>query len=400
MQIMHRTILTASGIASRTLLDSSRLSSIVLRRMTSSDQGLDRTVVPKEDVIRFVRECLCKVGVTTEDSQTVGHHLMTADYSGHFSHGMNRLRMYVEDIECKVTDVAAKPQVLTDFQAIALVNGHNGLGHVIGKFSMELAIEKAKKFGIGMVATRGSNHYGICGYYTMMAIEQGLIGFSCTNTSPLMAPTRSKAKGLGTNPLSLGMGGLDGDHFHLDMATTAVALGKIELALRKNESIPSGWALGTDGKVTTDAENAYKASLLMPLGGKEHTSGYKGYGLAAMVEILCGILSGSDFGPNIRDWTVKEKPADLGQCFMAINPEAFCYGSKDRLSKLLRQLRELPPAGDKPVLVAGDPERAAKQRVDQEGGITYHPNQLKDSKELAEKLGIEPMKLLSKKMIH
>ena len=238
---------------------------------------------------------------------------------------------------------------------------------VIGKFCMELAMEKARNFGIGMVSARRSNHYGICGYYTSMAIEQGLIGFSCTNTSPLMVPTRGKAVGLGTNPLSLGMGASDGDHFLLDMATTAVALGKIELALRKNEPVPPGWALGSDGQVTTDAEDAYAASLLMPLGGEERHSGYKGYGLGLMVEVLCGVLSGGEFGPNIRQWKDKTKIANLGQCFMAINPEAFGSGSKDRLSTLLKQLRSTPPTGDKPVLVAGDPEKAAMERCGQAG---------------------------------
>lgn len=259
---------------------------------------------------------------------------------------------------------------------------------------METAIDKAKKFGIGMVAARGSNHYGICGYYTMMAMEQGLIGFTCTNTSPLMAPTRSMKAGLGTNPLSLGMAACDGDGFVLDMATTAVALGKIELAIRKGEEIPEGWALGPDGNATRNAEEAYNASLLMPLGGAERNSGYKGYGLGLMVEILCGILTGSQFGPNIRAWKTGDKVADLGQCFMAINPEAFASGSKERLSSLLQQLRSLPTADEEPVLIAGEPERLHMNKVDMEGGITYHPNQLKASEEFAKHMGVRPMKLV------
>jgi len=283
-----------------------------------------------------------------------------------------------------------------NFQAIALVDGKNALGQVVGKYCMDLAIEKAKKFGIGMVAARGSNHYGICGYYTMMAMEQDLIGFTCTNTSPLMVPTRGMKAGLGTNPLSLGMAACDGDEFVLDMATTAVALGKIELAIRKGEDIPEGWALGPDGKVTRNAEEAFKASLLMPLGGVEHNSGYKGYGLGLMVEILCGILAGSHFGPNIRPWKTGDKVADLGQCFMAINPEAFAHGSKERLTMLLKQLRDLPASGEMPILIAGDPERQHMKKVDMEGGITYHPNQLEASEEFAKHMGVEPMKLVSK----
>ncbi|XP_076183040.1 putative oxidoreductase YjmC [Ptiloglossa arizonensis] len=387
-------IFTALRIAPRFHADTSKLDGCIARRMNTG--RYDDTVVAKEEVIRFISSCLCKAGAPIENARIVAHHLMTSDYRGHFSHGMNRVAMYVQDIENKVTDPIAKPKTVTDFQAIALVNGNNGMGHVIGKFCMELAIEKAKKFGIGMVSARGSNHYGICGYYTMMAIEQDMIGFSCTNTSPLVAPTRSKAKGLGTNPLSLGMGGLDGDQFVLDMATSAVALGKIELAVTKKEPIPEGWALGSDGKITTNPEDAYKASLLMPLGGEERNSGYKGYGLATMVEILCGILAGSKFGPNVRQWKDNNAIADLGQCFIAIDPRAFGTGSKERLSTLLKQLRELPIAGDKSVLVAGDPERTNMARVDKEGGIAYHPNQLKVSEELAKRLGVEPMKLLPK----
>lgn len=278
------------------------------------------------------------------------------------------------------------------------MDGCNGMGQVIGKFCMNLAIEKAKKFGIGMVVARGSNHYGISGYYSLMAMEQGMIGFNCTNTSPLMVPTRSKKSALGTNPLSFGMSASCDDEFVLDMANTTVALGKIELAKRKDEKIPKGWAIDKAGKVTTDPDEALEVSGLMPLGGEEKTSGYKGYGLATMVEILCGVLSGSEFGPNIRKWKGNDhRVANLGQCFMAINPEVFAPGAKDRLTQLLKQLRELPKAGDKPILVAGDPERISMNRVDSEGGIAYHPNQIQNSADFAKQMGVEPMKLIKKK---
>lgn len=277
-----------------------------------------------------------------------------------------------------------------------MVDGQNGLGQIVGKYCMELAIKKAKEYGIGMVSARGSNHFGICGYYTLMAMEENLIGFNCTNTSPLMAPTRSKKAALGTNPISLGMAAENGDEFLLDIATTAVALGKVELAARKNEPIPSGWALDGHGKVTTSPTDAYDANLLMPLGGEERFSGYKGYGLATMVEVLCGILSGSQFGPNIRAWKKGDEIANLGHCFMAIDPNAFCSGSKERLSVLLRQLRELPKSGELSVLVAGDKERCAMAKVDKDGGITYHPNQIRDSAKFAELMNVSPMKLVPK----
>lgn len=273
-----------------------------------------------------------------------------------------------------------------------MVDGQNGLGQVVGKYSMELAINKAKKFGIGMVSTRGSNHYGICGYYTLMAANEGLIGLSCTNTSPLQVPTRSCESALGTNPLSIAMKS-NNDEFVLDMATTAVALGKIEIASRKNETIPDGWALDNSGKITNDANEALESARLLPLGGIENNSGYKGYGLAVMIEILCGILSGSKFGPNIRNWKASQGVADLGHCFIAINPNVFCPGSHDRMDMLLNQLRQMPTNSNDRVMVAGDPENASIKHVDQVGGITYHENQIKACNELAETLGVMKLQL-------
>ncbi|XP_057320353.1 uncharacterized oxidoreductase YjmC [Microplitis mediator] len=379
-------------------------SSIVYQRRITKCTGnnnehlqVDDLVIPKQEVIRFISESMHKVGAIQEDAQVVAHHLMTADYRGHFSHGMNRLQMYINDIENKLTSPTVKPQIVNDFQAIALVDGKNGLGQVIGKYSMELAIKKAEKYGIGMVSTRGSNHYGICGYYTLMAMEKNLIGFSCTNSSPLMVPTRATAAALGTNPLSIGMRGHN-DEFVLDMATTAVALGKIEVALNKEQSIPRGWALGRDGKITTDSAEAIESSKLMPLGGAEEHSGYKGYGLGVMVELLCGILSGSFYGPNIRSWKDSNRTANLGHCFMAIDPKAFGSGAENRLSHLLCQLRALPVNEESDsVLVAGDMERKAMAKVDTSGGIEYHKNQIKICNDIADRLDIGRMEFIKKK---
>ncbi|XP_063984545.1 uncharacterized oxidoreductase YjmC [Diachasmimorpha longicaudata] len=368
-------------------------------RRTSADHfwrmrstGVTGLLITKDEVVRFVAECMERVGADGNHSKIVAHHLMTADYRGHFSHGMNRMPMYVKDIESKRTDPHGQPKIVNDFQATALVEGQNGLGQVIGKFSMELAIKKAKTFGIGMVSARGSNHYGICGYYSLMAAEEGLIGFTCTNTSPLLVPTRSTEASLGTNPLSLAMRSHDGkDEFALDMATTAVALGKIEVAVTKGQDIPEGWALGDDGKLTKNPVEAYQTAKLMPLGGTEENSGYKGYGLATMVEVLCGVLSGGQFGKNIRRWKEDDRIANLGHCFMAIDPKVFAPGAGERLGQLLGELRGLSTAGDEGVMVAGDPERKAMARVDQEGGIRYHENQIKICDQVAENLQIKPL---------
>lgn len=245
----------------------------------------------------------------------------------------------------------------------------------------------------------GSNHYGIAGYYTLRAEKAGCIGISMTNTSPLMSPTRSVGAALGTNPISLAAPANNGDHFCLDMATTAVAVGKIEIQRRKKLPIPNGWAQDPHGIVTTDADLAFNTGCLMPLGGTEVTSGYKGYGLGALVEILCGISAGSKFGPHIRKWTHAgaDSEADLGQVFIAVDPNCFAPGFTDRVTELNGDLRGMTPADpSKPVLVAGDPERAHEKQVKDEGGIRYHPNQIKTCHSLSDKLKITKIRFVNK----
>lgn len=270
--------------------------------------------------------------------------LIEADHRGHFSHGMNRLEMYVNDLTCGVVDGYAKPEILKQTPATAWVNGNNALGAVVGNFCMQLAIDKAKKIGIGMVSAKGSNHYGIAGWYTTMAQRHGLIGISMTNTSPLMSPTRSKDVALGTNPISFAAPAKQNDGFVLDMATTTVAVGKIEMKRRKNESMPLGWAQDKDGKPTTDATVGFVAGCLTPLGGAEETSGFKGYGLGVMVETLCGVLSGAMLSHQIRKWNLgpSDTVANLGQVFIAIDPKAFSPDFNDRSSLLLNHLRDMP----------------------------------------------------------
>nr|XP_023023118.1 uncharacterized protein LOC111511334 [Leptinotarsa decemlineata] len=240
----------------------------------------DDPIVCLDEARRFMVDCFKAVGCNQNHAEIVAENLLAADYRGHYSHGMNRL---------------------------------------------------------------DSNHFGIAGIYSLQAIERGFLGMSFTNTSPFMVPTRSKEVALGTNPISLGAPGLNGDSFVLDMATTAVAVGKIEIQRRKNEPIPSGWALNNDGRLETDANIAYDAGKLLPLGGEELNSGYKGYGLGMMVEIFCGILSGSKYGPNIRKWSAFSEIADNGQAFIAIDPNAFASGFEERMSDLMGTLRKMEP---------------------------------------------------------
>ncbi|XP_069681972.1 uncharacterized oxidoreductase YjmC-like [Periplaneta americana] len=362
---------------------------------TVSSMAASRGVVPVQEAKRFMVDAMTAVGTLHDHAEQLADVLVAADYKGHFSHGLNRLDMYVADIEHKTTEPNAKPSLLKESPATAWVDGNNGLGPVVGNFCMDLAIKKAKNVGVGWVVAKRSNHYGIAGWYSRTALDRGLLGMSFTNTSPLMSPTRAKQSALGTNPLSLAAPGKNGDSFVLDMATTAVAVGKIEVQRRKGEPIAEGWAQDPEGRITTDADLAFKTSCLMPLGGAEITSGYKGYGLGLLVETFCGILAGATFGPNIRRWMENtDRPADLGQCFVAIDPQCFAPGFEDRMSELMDYLRGMQPSEQsKPVLVPGDPERNHMKMVDEEGGIRYHENQLKASAALATQLSITPMQL-------
>ncbi|KAJ3649959.1 hypothetical protein Zmor_021672 [Zophobas morio] len=365
---------------------------VARRKMSIKILDIGTPIVALSDARRFISDCMVAVGTPREYGDILAENLIEADYRGHYSHGMNRLDMYVRDVQGGLCDPKAAPCIIKETPATAWVNGNNGLGAVVGIYCMDLAIEKAKKSGIGMVVVKESNHYGIAGKYSLQAMEQGLLGMSFTNTSPLMAPTRAKGSALGTNPLSLGAPAANGDSFVLDMATTAVAVGKIEIQKRKHEPIPEGWAQDESGNITMDAHVAYDAKRLMPLGGPELNSGYKGYGLGVLVEIFCGMLGGSAYGPNIRKWGDSSKKADLGQCFIAIDPGCFAPGFPERLSDFMGFLRNMEPADPaKPVLVPGDPERLHMASVDEAGGVRYVQDQLDTCKSLAESLKVKPL---------
>uniref|UniRef100_A0A182TC41 Malate dehydrogenase n=1 Tax=Anopheles maculatus TaxID=74869 RepID=A0A182TC41_9DIPT len=367
------------------------------RRTMSSSAAAKQGLVAVEEARRFMVDCLVRSKTPLAHAKQQADLLVEADYRGHFSHGMNRLEMYINDLHKNACSGEAVPTILNETPATAWVDGNNGLGAVVGNFCMDLAIRKAKEVGVGWVCAKRSNHYGIAGWYTLRAMNAGCIGMSMTNTSPLASPTRSKEAALGTNPISVGAPGQDGDGFVLDMATTAVAVGKIEMQRRKNEPIPVGWAQGPDGHPTTDASVAFDTACLMPLGGTEVTSGYKGYGLGAMVEVFCGILSGANYATKIRKWTHAgaDSEADLGQCFVAINPGCFAPGFEGRLSDLNSILRNMPMTDpNHPVLVAGDPERLHMAKVDQEGGLPYHVNQIKTCTELSQRLGVKPIEVI------
>jgi len=350
----------------------------------------DEKIISKDELSSFIVRCMMKVGTRPSHAEALADNLTMADYRGHYSHGLNRLDMYVNDIKNGTTAKDGDPIILKQSPGTALIDGQNLLGPYVGKYCMNIAMEKAKKIGIGLVAVRRSNHFGIAGYYSLKAVDKDLIGWAFTNTSPLVVPTRSKLQSLGTNPIAFAAPAKDGDSFVLDMATSTVALGKVELSQRRGTEIPNTWGVDEEGIPVTKPQ---QVRGLLALGGPEESSGYKGYGLAMMVEILCGILSGSHFGPWIRSWKASTSEANLGQCFIAINPDVFEDDFEERLQKLITYCRSLPPSvsseSGKPVLIAGDPERAHMAKCDKLGGIPYPQPQIDFLHELARSLKIE-----------
>ncbi|XP_063421217.1 uncharacterized oxidoreductase YjmC-like isoform X2 [Mytilus trossulus] len=354
--------------------------------------GESEKVVPRQELHTFVVRAMEAVGLQTDRSSVLADLLVSADYRGHYSHGLNRLDMYLNEIKSGTASKENKePDIVKESAGTALVEGNNLIGPYVARFCMDLAIQKAKTAGIGFVSCRGSNHFGIAGWYSLRAMEQGFLGMAFCNTSPMMVPPRGTTRTLGTNPLSLAAPANNGDSFVLDMATTAVALGKAELKDRKGEPLPSGWTVDKSGHETHDFKNLHG---LMPLGGKEESSGYKGYGLAMMVETFCGILSGGAFGPFVRQWKAFERPANLGQCFIAIDPSQFEEGFTDRMQTLIDACRDQPSADKDPVLVPGDPERNHMELCDKLGGIPYHENQITFANEIATTYKLAPMKTL------
>lgn len=363
--------------------------SAILKFSSYAYSEMETRLVSLTEIRNFMIRCMEKVGTDKQHSTELADVLVAGDYRGHYSHGLNRLEMYVNDIKSGICNPRGEPSIIKETVATAYVNGNNLLGPVVGNFCMKLAMKKAKEVGIGWVVAKGSNHFGICGWYTMQAAKEGLVGISLTNTSPIMAPTRGKKAILGTNPISVAAPA-KGDDFVLDMAMTTVALGKVEMQDRKNESIPEGWALTKEGEMARNPKDVLNNGTLLPLGGDESTSGFKGYGLAMMGEIFCGLFGDSAYGPNVRKWLSTTVEANLGQCFVAIDPNAFAPGFEDRMSDLMNICRKQEPVkGKDKVLVAGDPEKSHMAKCDSEGGIRYHINQIKYADELAKKLGIE-----------
>ena len=320
----------------------------------------------------FMVDVFKGLGVPEEDARICAEVLITSDKRGIDSHGIGRLKhIYYDRIKIGIQEPVTQFEIIREGPTTAVVDGHHGMGHVIGHRAMQMAIDKASEYGMGMVAVRNSTHYGIAGYYALMGAEAGMITLNGSNARPSIAPTFGVENMLGTNPLTFGIPTDDPFPFILDCATSVSQRGKIEVYDRAGEEIPAGWVIGADGKTRTDTHQilqdliAGKAALA-PLGGVgEETGGYKGYGYATVVEILCSALQGGAFLKGLLGWeNGKRVHYKLGHFFIAIDVNAFIELDefKKTTSEILRQLRASEKSPDaQRIYTAGEKEHLAWQ---------------------------------------
>ncbi len=322
--------------------------------------------------------------------------LNQADLRGIDSHGVARLSGYVRLWELKRLNATPDMKIIHETPSTAVLDGDLGLGLVTAPHAMRIAIEKAKIAGTGWVAVQNSNHYGIAGYHAMMALEHDMIGISMTNASPLVAPTFSKSRFLGTNPIAITFPALNQPPFVIDMATTTVANGKLEVLQRKGKDAPLGWAQDKDGNPTTDSFILKKGGSMLPLGGDREHGGHKGYCLGAMVDIFSAVLSGANYGPWVPPFvSFLQPPTDqvgkgIGHFLGAIRIDAFrpAQEFKENMDKWIQTFRNAEPVlGQKRVLIPGDPERELTIER-QKNGIPLHEQVVNDLKELGKKFGL------------
>jgi len=327
--------------------------------------------VPFEVLENFMTDALKGAGIPEDDARVVAEVLIESDRRGIDSHGIGRLKpIYIDRLDAGIMNPVTKIDIIRDEKAVAVLDGNNGLGHVVSRKAMSMAIEKAREFGIGMTAVRNSTHYGIAGYYALMAVDQGMVGITGTNARPSIAPTFGVENMLGTNPLTIGAPTDEEFPFVIDCATSVTQRGKIESYNRAGKELPPGWVIGRDGRTRTDtaqvlADLTRGMAALTPVGGLgEEGGGYKGYGWATAVEILSAALQDGAFlkALNGLDEGGNRIPHPLGHFFIAVDPAMFMGERVFRTiaGSICRELRasEVSP-GEERIYTAGEKEYIA-----------------------------------------
>jgi LDH2 family malate/lactate/ureidoglycolate dehydrogenase len=356
--------------------------------------------IPYPRLRDFCNSLFPSYGFNANESKSITDILLRADLYGIESHGIHRLVRYDEEIETGMVAVRAKPEIIHETPVSAVIDGHKAMGQLTGIQAMELAIEKAARTGVGMVTVRNSNHYGIAGYYTGQALDADLIGITMTNTEAICVPTNGKRAMLGTNPIAFAMPA-DPIPFSFDAATTMVTRGAMEVFHKNGQPIPDNWAVDSEGHPTTDAGEVVRAIIgklgggIAPLGGSlESSGGHKGYGLAAMVDICTGILSGGLTSNHINS-TPGEAEGTGGpgicHCFAAIDYGIFGNKKdlKDALSVFLRELRACPRVDGKDRIYTHGEKALETMAARINGTIPVNEKTLGEIKAVAARQGVD-----------
>jgi L-2-hydroxycarboxylate dehydrogenase (NAD+) len=344
---------------------------------------------------RVVRDIFVSLGLSGFDAEIVADVLVTADLMGISSHGVQRVERYVAGIENGAVNVNPDMKFTIDYGAIALLDADNGLGHIAGLKAIRKAIEKARLHGVGLVLVKHSHHYGIAGYYALKAVEEGMIGLSTTNSEALVAYIGSVERYLGTNPVAFAAPRRNPPPLLYDGALSIIPVGKIEVYSKTGREIPSGWVISRTGEILHgDAGRAYEAiksreAAILPLGGYlEEYGGHKGSGLALIVEIICGVLSGAAWGIHVGYTTVKN--ANVGHAFAAIDISKFMDLDLfyDRIEQLINEVKSLKksPYVEK-IWIPGEKAWLTMQ-TRLKIGIPIHLNILRKLEEIARKHGV------------
>ncbi|OYT31670.1 MAG: malate dehydrogenase [Thermofilum sp. ex4484_79] len=361
--------------------------------------------VPPEDYVRvdhvmlrdYVTSIFERLGVFKWNAEVVADVLVTADLFGISSHGVQRVRRYVDGIRSGNIDIHAEPKIIIDRGAIAVIDACNGLGQPVSVRAMELAIKKAHDYGVSLVLVRRSNHFGIAGYYSLKAAERGYIGVTMTNSVNLVAYTNTVERIIGTNPIAVAVPKLEPPPILFDAATSVVPVGKIEIYAKQGKKIPSGWVIDRKGNILHgDAAPILKKiktheAALLPLGGlgEEH-GGHKGSGLSFVIDIISGVLSGAAWGLHVG-YTVGKKPSNVGHAFIAIDIEAFMSREEfnDRINRYVMEIKSSKkhPKADR-IWIPGE-KAWLTMETRKKIGIPLHKNVYKELTDIGMEVGVE-----------
>jgi L-2-hydroxycarboxylate dehydrogenase (NAD+) len=345
-------------------------------------------------LFNFAENVFRSMGCSEEDARLATDSLLAADLRGVDSHGIARLIGYVRLWDAGRVNTKPKVRIVHETPSTATVDGDSGLGLVVAPKAMDIAIQKAQQAGSGWISVKNSNHFGIAGYHAMRALPHDMIGWAMTNASPLVAPTNSLDRLLGTNPIAIAIPAGEEPDFIMDMATTTAANGKLEVLQRKQQKAPIGWIQTKEGKDSTNPDELKLGGAMLPLGGE--TASYKGYALGATVDILSAVLSGANYGPWVPPFVsflpLPENPVGdgIGHFLGAMRVDGFRPADefKAHMDNWIKTFRNSKAKPGEKVLIPGDPERETSEIRLKEGIYLLDPV-IKDLEDLAKKFGLE-----------